>query len=128
MHMLNEQLLGYVRDNLRAGFRRPDIEASLHAAGWDALDVAAAFTAIGGGSPTAPAGAPHNATQRAVDSEVARLQTQFRATHGKQQAGGGGIIGWMIQKKLVSSQRQANMILIGFTVAFAALAIWIALR
>lgn len=120
--MVNERLLGYVRDNLQAGFSRGDIEVALRAAGWEASDIAAAFADANAGAPRRGM-APVNSTQSAINTELQRLEMQ-RPRRGGQPAAAGGIIGWMIQKRLVSSKQQANIVLIICTILITALALW----
>ena len=133
--MLNEQLLAYVRDNVKAGFQRTDIEVALRASGWDAADIAAAFTTVTGSAAapdakTAQINSKASAEQQSIDAEVARIQAEIKTTSKKKsyETEETGIIGWMIRHNLASTKQRANMILISLTVVMLALALWIAFR
>jgi|GEM_PF-3202310 len=118
--MLNEQLLAYVRENTRAGFSRSEIEQALKNAGWDPADIAAAFSVQQPTTPTTPA----------TPSPVPPLSHPTpRSLYRPATSAGGqsGIVGWMIKKRLVQGETQANMVLILLTVMCLGLAVWIAL-
>ncbi|MDQ5955401.1 MAG: hypothetical protein QG621_404 [Patescibacteria group bacterium] len=138
--MINDQLLTYIKDNLHAGYTKADIEVSLRTAGWDAADIATAFSALAGPTPTIPApGTPTaqpssikaGSAQSDVDVELARIQAELQKAHkGSAKIAPlteeTGIIGWMLRKKMVSSKNQANSVLIVLAVVFLGLAAWIA--
>lgn len=129
--MLSEELINYIKQNQAAGFSRLDIETTLKNAGWDAVDIAAAFASLGGvTSPprtSSPLGGRNpNDIQRSVDEEVARLRSQTLAARSANQQGIGesGIIGWMMKRKIVSSKSQANIVLIVVIILCLAGAAW----
>ena len=132
--MITEQLLSYIRDNMKAGHGRADIEVALRAAGWDAPDIAAAFTALQNGSSAPatmamPRAASPGSAQADVNAELVRIQaelkTRGRSTLAGQQSTETGIIGWMIKHKMVSSRKQANLFLVTMSVISIGLIVWI---
>jgi hypothetical protein len=132
--MLSEELISYIKQNQAAGFSRPDIESALKNAGWDAIDIAAAFASLGGTTPPPRTKAPFGSNnpsdiQRSVDEEVSRLRSQALAARSASQTGTGdtGIIGWMLKKKIVSTKSQANLVLIIVIVVCLAGAAWFTL-
>lgn len=129
--MLTEQLLAYVRENTNAGFKRADIEAALKASGWDALDIAAAFTAVSGAPApqpilTAPSAAQLS-DQNVITTEVSRFKAQAKqfSKLKVQEKGGTGIIGFLLRHNLASSKQMANIVLIICTLLLVALAVGI---
>ena len=131
--MLNEQLIAYVRENTKAGFKRADIEAALKSSGWDALDIAAAFTATTGAPAPQPLNAPAApplSDQQSINTEVSRFRALNKQSSQKKipDATEGGIIGFMLRNNLASSRQMANIMLIMCGVLCAGLAWWITFR
>ena len=140
--MVTQQLLDYIRQNLANGLARADIEKALLAAGWIAQDVTDGFTAIeppGVVVPppviSAPAPQVSSPVLTADDNaaETARIQHELELEAKRQKWRGatvetpviGGIIGWLIAKKIVEKESQANIALIGVAIIAAVLAVGI---
>src|ERR1035437_3594857 len=127
--MGTQPLLDYIRQNLAAGLARADIEKALFAAGWAAQDITDGFNAIENPGVAMPpsairAPAPHvsgpvvSANDNAA--EVARILHEVELEAKRQKWRGsttstpvvGGIIGWLIAKKIVEEESQANIALL----------------
>jgi hypothetical protein len=136
--MVTPQLLDYIRQNLATGLARADIEKALVAAGWAVQDITDGFTAIEHpGSavppPVVPAPAPRVSPPNDNAAETIRIQKELELEAKLQKWRGatastpviGGIIGWLIRKKIVEKEAQANIALIGVAIIAIVLAVGI---
>lgn len=124
--MVTDQLLTYIRQNLANGLARPDIEKALRAAGWQPDDITGGFNTIE--HPVVPPPAPSSSVASPAESnaaEVARIQRELEAQAKRRGLSNaptvgtpttGGITGWLIRKKVVEEESQANVALLGVAV------------
>ncbi len=92
--MVRQELVDYIKQNLEAGFARPDIEQSLKAAGWADADVADTFATFAVESPAPQAEAPAAAEEEGNliglmvphqgDEEVAAEDSSFNTKDPKE--------------------------------------------
>ena len=140
LNMITQQLLDYIRQNLATGVARADIEKALLAAGWSVQDISGGFTmiehpeAVMPPPPVVPVSAPQVSMQVAsVNDDAAetdRIRHEVELEVKRQKWRGattntpvvGGIIGWLIAKKIVEEESQANIALIGVAVISIVLA------
>jgi hypothetical protein len=142
--MTDPVLLDYIRQNLGKGISRSDIEAALLAARWSTPEITEGFEAIehpeASATSTPAARPPHPSqhpppTSPADDNaaEVARIEEELAREAQRQKWRGattstpvvGGIIGWLIARKVVSDELQANEVLIGIVVGAIVLSTWL---
>ena len=136
--MVTQQLLDYIRQNLAAALVRADIEKALLASGWAVQDITDGFTAIehpGSMVPPPKVSAPAPRVSPANDNaaEEARLLHELALEAKRQKWRGattstavvGGIIGWLIRKKIVEKEAQAYIALIGVAIIVIVLAVGI---
>ncbi len=137
--MVTKQLLDYIHQNLAAGLTRADIEKELLTAGWQAQDVSEGFTAIVVPPPVASAPIQQAQVSPTDDNaaEVARIQHELETETRQQKYRSlyhgataktpvvGGIIGWLVKKKIVEGESQANIALLGVAIIAVVLAVGI---
>lgn len=140
--MITQQLLDYIRQNLVAGTARTDIEKALLVAGWVAQDVNDGFAMIdhpermAPPSPVVPTSIPQVIKPVSTDdnaAETARIRQELELEAKRQKWRSvttdtpvvGGIIGWLVAKKIVEEESQANIALLGVAIIAGVLAIGI---
>lgn len=137
--MPHENLLHYIRDN-KDKATRPEIEKVLIQAGWKLEDILASFEVIDNpGKAAAPGAVPGTAIPADL-SEAARSQafleemrrqrgeletpaatvadpyplpTKKKSLYAARGNGPGGIVGLLIRLKVVQTESQANIVLVG---------------
>jgi hypothetical protein len=123
--MVNDQLLTYIRQSLASGLKKPDIEKALLSAGWIAMDIRAGFESLD--KPVAPPIVDDN------DAETARILHEVEVEMKRHKWRGadastpivGGMIGWLIAKKLAHDEVQANLMLLGVSIIIIVLTVWL---
>ena len=131
--MVTPQIVNYIRQNLAAGLVKEDIEKALLGAGWAAQDITDGFNTIE--HPKISMSSQSTSTPAQDDSatETARIQNELELEARRQKWRAttantpvvGGIIGWLIAKKIVEGELQANLSLLGVAIIATVLAVGI---
>jgi hypothetical protein len=135
--MITPQVLEYILQNIAAGLARADIEKSLLAAGWAAQDISDGFNTIERPKVSMPSQAASAPAQDDNAAETSRIQHELEQEAKRQKNASwykgatistpvvGSIIGWLIRKKIVEEESQANVALLGVAIIAIVLAIGI---
>lgn len=134
--MSTQEVTTYIEEQKKAGFSRTDIEQALRASGWSATDIAVAFGDMPAPPPTT---SPTSTSPEAFLAEMERRREAARVTQPKvdttatqyplpqtipEVSQEKGLIGFLINKGVVSTKEQANNVLIVVFIVVVAITLW----
>ena len=129
--MAAPHLLEYIRQNLAADFSKQDIEEKLRASGWAPQDVSDAFMAVE--HPENVAQVSDQNMPPSAEAEEDRIKKELEVEAKKRKwrgeapviTSGSGIAGWLIRKKIVRTEFQANAVLVVAVILVLSLTLWV---
>lgn len=134
--MSTQEVITYIEEQKKAGFSRTDIEQALRASGWSAADIAVAFGDV---PAPPPVSSPTSTSPEAFLAEMERRREAARAAQPQVDATATqyplpqaippvsqekGLIGFLINRGIVSTKEQANNVLIVVFIIVVAITLW----